>query len=158
MRLRTVLVCFASFAAPSCVPADGALPLGSVSFHVRATLGSGDGIDLLDGNHLTVHRALVSFKSMTVGKTDDPEAIAQSVAEQLATFAALAVISASRRTSAWMKLATFCRCSARALSALGPVSSISTSSTIPIVSSKSSAISRCEARTAAAWGAMPSST
>lgn len=75
MKHHVLAVC-AIAATAACVPPDRALPLGSVSFSLRATVrtreGFGEGT-FVDGWTLRVDRALLSFKSMTIGKSDDPD-------------------------------------------------------------------------------------
>lgn len=64
------------FVAAACVPADHALPLGSVEFTIRATAATREGFgagSFGDAWNVTVDRAIVSFKTMTIGENDDPD-------------------------------------------------------------------------------------
>lgn len=60
----------------ACVPADEAVPLGSVAFTMTASPLTLQGIGpatFVEGWELRFDRVLLSFKTMTVGKIGDPE-------------------------------------------------------------------------------------
>jgi hypothetical protein len=59
----------------ACVPADQALPLGSLEFDMKASHITTEGIPastVVDGWAITVDRALLALKTITIGETGDP--------------------------------------------------------------------------------------
>lgn len=78
-RSALALVAASGVCQAACVPADEALPLGSVAFVIQASdmthEGTGEG-DVLDEWELGFDRVLLGFKTMTVGRIDDPDACA----------------------------------------------------------------------------------
>jgi hypothetical protein len=78
-RLRALPLAIAVLAVAACVPPDESLPLGGVSFEVRAGRRSRDGIrasSFGDRWDVRVDRALLSFKTVTIGQADDVDACA----------------------------------------------------------------------------------
>lgn len=72
--MRTATIAFALLGLAACLPADHALPLGSVEFTIRATDTTEKGIFTSDGYRVTVDRALLSFKTMLIGRQDQSDA------------------------------------------------------------------------------------
>lgn len=66
-------------ACGTCVPPDKALPLGGALFELRASVLTKQGVPgyvFVDGWALHVERALLSFKTVTIGRVDDESACA----------------------------------------------------------------------------------
>lgn len=80
-RFLLFLVGFAGAVAASCVPADGAISLGSASFTIKATPMTEQGFSTVDTNRrgkldpwqVSIDRVLLSFKTMTIGKVGEED-------------------------------------------------------------------------------------
>src|SRR5262249_49073330 len=59
----------------SCVPADHALALGSLEFEVKAANVTNEGFMTTQADGWTIHvkRTLLSFKTVTIGETNNPD-------------------------------------------------------------------------------------
>jgi len=75
MRARPLRSVCALFALAACVPADGAISLGSVSFTVTASRPANAGFQTTDFDVWTVsfERIVLGFRTMTIGKVGDPD-------------------------------------------------------------------------------------
>lgn len=75
MRPRALLSGLALATLAACVPADGAIALGSVSFTVTASRPANSGFSTTDFEVWTIsfERVVLAFRTMTIGKVGDPD-------------------------------------------------------------------------------------